>query len=162
MIIYVCACVRVCFNFCYPFDCSYKLWYNYLRERRKQVKGKCVTEPSYEEVNNCHERALVFMHKVTLLLSKYPPKNVRIFPQKLTSNPLLFSRCPEYGSTTASFLCLKARLQEAGKHLTARFELFLSLSIRASGHYTFALSAICLCLRQPSGCTAGTSRWERV
>lgn len=43
---------------------SYKLWYNYLRERRKQVKGKCITDPGYEEVNNCHERALVFMHKV--------------------------------------------------------------------------------------------------
>lgn len=28
------------------------------------MKGKCITEPSYEEVNNCHERALVFMHKV--------------------------------------------------------------------------------------------------
>lgn len=54
-----------------PFGYSYKLWYNYLRERRKQVKGKCVTDPSYEEVNNCHERALVFMHKVILWLSKY-------------------------------------------------------------------------------------------
>ncbi|KAG5832774.1 hypothetical protein ANANG_G00294700, partial [Anguilla anguilla] len=42
---------------------SYKLWYNYLRERRKQVKGRCITEPAYEEINNCHERALVFMHK---------------------------------------------------------------------------------------------------
>lgn len=46
------------------FAYSYKLWYNYLRERRKQVKGKCITDPGYEEVNNCHERALVFMHKV--------------------------------------------------------------------------------------------------
>lgn len=45
---------------------SYKLWYNYLRERRKQIKGKCITDPAYEEVNNCHERALVFMHKVTV------------------------------------------------------------------------------------------------
>lgn len=43
---------------------SYKLWYNYLKQRRKQVKSRCVTDPSYEEVNNCHERALVFMHKV--------------------------------------------------------------------------------------------------
>lgn len=51
----------VCF-----FSVSYKLWYNYLRERRKQVKGKCITDPAYEEVNNCHERALVFMHKVKL------------------------------------------------------------------------------------------------
>lgn len=28
------------------------------------MKGKCITDPSYEEVNNCHERAMVFMHKV--------------------------------------------------------------------------------------------------
>lgn len=28
------------------------------------MKGKCVTDPAYEEINNCHERALVFMHKV--------------------------------------------------------------------------------------------------
>lgn len=48
--------------------CSYKLWYNYLKQRRKQVKSKCVTDPSYEEVNNCHERALVFMHKVQWLV----------------------------------------------------------------------------------------------
>ncbi|XP_025918808.1 pre-mRNA-splicing factor SYF1-like [Apteryx rowi] len=41
----------------------YKLWYNYLKQRRKQVKHKCVSDPAYEEVNNCHERALVFMHK---------------------------------------------------------------------------------------------------
>lgn len=53
---------------------SYKLWYNYLRERRKQVKGKCITEPGYEEVNNCHERALVFMHKVI------PPIELHIEP----------------------------------------------------------------------------------
>ncbi|TNN43806.1 Pre-mRNA-splicing factor SYF1 [Liparis tanakae] len=50
---------------------SYKLWYNYLRERRKQVKGKCVTEPGYEEVNNCHERALVFMHKMPRIWLDY-------------------------------------------------------------------------------------------
>lgn len=28
------------------------------------MKGKCITDPSFEEVNNCHERAMVFMHKV--------------------------------------------------------------------------------------------------
>ncbi|MGH0154433.1 UNVERIFIED_CONTAM: hypothetical protein FKN15_027195 [Acipenser sinensis] len=43
---------------------SYKLWYNYLRQRRKQAKGRCITDPAFEEVNNCHERALVFMHKM--------------------------------------------------------------------------------------------------
>ncbi|KAJ8251347.1 hypothetical protein GJAV_G00220370 [Gymnothorax javanicus] len=50
---------------------SYKLWYNYLRERRKQVKGRCITEPAFEEVNNCHERALVFMHKMPRIWLDY-------------------------------------------------------------------------------------------
>ncbi|KAK3532152.1 hypothetical protein QTP86_009020, partial [Hemibagrus guttatus] len=50
---------------------SYKLWYNYLRERRKQIKGKCITDPAYEEVNNCHERALVFMHKMPRIWLDY-------------------------------------------------------------------------------------------
>lgn len=56
------------------------MWYNYLRERRKQIKGKCITDPVYEEVNNCHERALVFMHKVgspdfclNLTRARFPP-----------------------------------------------------------------------------------------
>ncbi|PIO40098.1 hypothetical protein AB205_0191740 [Aquarana catesbeiana] len=47
---------------------SYKLWYAYLKQRRKQVKRRCLTDPAFEEVNNCHERALVFMHKVKLLI----------------------------------------------------------------------------------------------
>ncbi|XP_043940382.1 pre-mRNA-splicing factor SYF1 isoform X2 [Protopterus annectens] len=50
---------------------SYKLWYNYLKQRRKQMKGKCVTDPSYEEINNCHERALVFMHKMPRIWLDY-------------------------------------------------------------------------------------------
>jgi hypothetical protein len=43
---------------------SYKLWYNYLKLRRRQVKGKCVNDPAVEDVCNAHERAVVFMHKV--------------------------------------------------------------------------------------------------
>lgn len=43
---------------------SYKLWYNYLKLRRRQVKGKCVTDVAYEEVNNAFERCLIFLHKV--------------------------------------------------------------------------------------------------
>uniref|UniRef100_V9KGE2 Pre-mRNA-splicing factor SYF1 n=2 Tax=Callorhinchus milii TaxID=7868 RepID=V9KGE2_CALMI len=50
---------------------SYKLWYNYLKQRRKQLKGRCVTDPGYEEVNNCHERALVFMHKMPRIWLDY-------------------------------------------------------------------------------------------
>lgn len=43
---------------------SYKLWYNYLRLRRLQTKGKCIADALYEDANNAHERALVFMHKM--------------------------------------------------------------------------------------------------
>ncbi|CAM9585712.1 unnamed protein product [Lampetra fluviatilis] len=50
---------------------SYKLWYNYLKLRRKQVKGKCVTDPAFEDANNCHERALVFMHKMPRIWLDY-------------------------------------------------------------------------------------------
>ena len=46
--------------------CSYKLWYNYLKLRRTQVKSKCITDPAYESVNSAFERSLVFMHKVGL------------------------------------------------------------------------------------------------
>lgn len=145
-----------------PFHYSYKLWYNYLRERRKQVKGKCVTDPSYEEINNCHERALVFMHKVKLLSSTVFNKLFADLLSKIEiKSAFVFfwtTRCPDYGLTTASSLYLKARSQEAGKHLTVRFELSLSPSIRASGLCTFALPVICHCLRQPFGCTAGTLR----
>lgn len=45
---------------------SYKLWYNYLKVVRKQVRGRCVTDPSYEDANSAFERALVFMHKVSV------------------------------------------------------------------------------------------------
>ncbi|XP_068247345.1 pre-mRNA-splicing factor syf1 homolog [Palaemon carinicauda] len=43
---------------------SYKLWHLYLRLRMQQVKGRCITDPEYESVNNTFERALVFMHKM--------------------------------------------------------------------------------------------------
>lgn len=46
---------------------SYKLWYTYLKLRRKQVKGKVITDPCHEDVNNTFERSLVFMHKVMLI-----------------------------------------------------------------------------------------------
>ncbi|KAM9258070.1 LOW QUALITY PROTEIN: pre-mRNA-splicing factor SYF1 [Morus bassanus] len=50
---------------------SYKLWYQYLRQRRQQVKGRCPTDPAYEEANACHERALVFMHKMPRIWLDY-------------------------------------------------------------------------------------------
>lgn len=50
---------------------SYKIWYNYLRTLRSQVRGSFVTDAKYEEVNNCFERALVFMHKMPRIWIDY-------------------------------------------------------------------------------------------
>ncbi|XP_047117336.1 pre-mRNA-splicing factor syf1 homolog [Schistocerca piceifrons] len=50
---------------------SYKLWYNYLKLRRRQVKGRCITDPAYEDVNNAFERSLVFMHKMPRIWLDY-------------------------------------------------------------------------------------------
>lgn len=50
---------------------SYKLWYNYLKTRRRQVKQRCITDPLYEEVNNAFERSLVFMHKMPRIWMDY-------------------------------------------------------------------------------------------
>ncbi|XP_050403094.1 pre-mRNA-splicing factor SYF1 [Patella vulgata] len=50
---------------------SYKLWYNYLKLRRSQVKGRCVVDPAYEDVNSAYERSLVFMHKMPRIWLDY-------------------------------------------------------------------------------------------
>ena len=50
---------------------SYKLWYRYLRLRRLQVRGRCVTDPLHDQVSNCFERALVFMHKMPRIWMDY-------------------------------------------------------------------------------------------
>ena len=50
---------------------SYKLWYRYLRVRRLQVKGRCVTDPMQDQVSNCFERSLVFMHKMPRIWMDY-------------------------------------------------------------------------------------------
>ncbi|XP_047514191.1 pre-mRNA-splicing factor syf1 homolog [Pieris napi] len=50
---------------------SFKLWYNYLKLRRSQIRGKCIIDPSYEDVNNCFERSLVFMHKMPRIWMDY-------------------------------------------------------------------------------------------
>lgn len=50
---------------------SYKLWYNYLKLRRRQTKGRCVIDPIFEDVNNAFERALVFMHKMPRIWMDY-------------------------------------------------------------------------------------------
>ena len=43
----------------------------YLRERRRQCKGKAINHTLYQEANNAHERALVFMHKMPRIWIDY-------------------------------------------------------------------------------------------
>lgn len=50
---------------------SYKLWYAYLKVRRRNVKGRCITDPAFEDANSAHERALVFMHKMPRIWLDY-------------------------------------------------------------------------------------------
>ena len=69
---------------------SYKLWYNYLKLRRKQVKGKCITDSSFEEVNNAHERSLVFMHKMPRIWIDYC--QFMCDQKKITRSRRLFDR----------------------------------------------------------------------
>lgn len=43
---------------------SYKLWWNYLQERMRQVRDYPFDDPAWEMVNNVFERSLVTMHKM--------------------------------------------------------------------------------------------------
>lgn len=70
---------------------SYKLWYNYLRLRRRQMKGKCLTDPIYEEVNNAHERSLVFMHKMPRIWIDY--LKFLTGQKRITRTRRTFDRC---------------------------------------------------------------------
>lgn len=72
---------------------SYKLWYNYLRIRRSQVKGKCPNDPEYDDANNAHERALVFMHKMPRIWIDYCKFLVE--QRKITRTRRIFDRCLE-------------------------------------------------------------------
>nr|XP_039253689.1 pre-mRNA-splicing factor SYF1-like [Styela clava] len=72
---------------------SYKLWYNYLRIRRSQVKGRCPTDSMFEEVNNAHERALVFMHKMPRIWIDYC--KFLVDQRCLTRTRRTFDRCLE-------------------------------------------------------------------
>lgn len=50
---------------------SYKLWHAYLLHRTNQLKSRPLDDDMYEEVNNCFERALVFMHKMPRIWIEY-------------------------------------------------------------------------------------------
>lgn len=50
---------------------SYKLWHAYLLHRTRQLEGVALNDELYEKVNNCFERALVFMHKMPRIWIEY-------------------------------------------------------------------------------------------
>lgn len=37
----------------------------------EKVKNRCVTDPAFDDVNNAHERALVFMYKMPRIWMDY-------------------------------------------------------------------------------------------
>lgn len=50
---------------------SYKLWHAYLLFRLRQLENKPINDPLYNEVNECYEKALVFMHKMPRIWIEY-------------------------------------------------------------------------------------------
>jgi len=50
---------------------SYKLWFNYLIERKLHAKGQCIGTKGYKAVNNAFERALVYMNKMPRIWIEY-------------------------------------------------------------------------------------------
>eukprot|EP01050_Picozoa_sp_SAG11_P001122 SAG11_NODE_46_length_20454_cov_11.499386_15_plen_554_part_00 len=50
---------------------SYKLWHNYLRERREQTRGRKHTDAAFTAVNDTFERALVFMYRMPRIWMHY-------------------------------------------------------------------------------------------
>ncbi|XP_014772269.1 pre-mRNA-splicing factor SYF1 [Octopus bimaculoides] len=50
---------------------SYKLWYNYLKLRCRQIRGRCISDPAHDDVANAYERSLVFMHKMPRIWLDY-------------------------------------------------------------------------------------------
>ena len=43
---------------------SYKLWFKYITERKRRVRGLRLTHARYEKANQTFERALVYLHKM--------------------------------------------------------------------------------------------------
>lgn len=69
---------------------SYKLWYHYLKVRRKQLKNKAVTDPEFEDVNEVFERCLVFMNKMPRIWMDYC--NFMVLQCRVTRSRGLFDR----------------------------------------------------------------------
>uniref|UniRef100_A0A914D5Y1 BUB1 N-terminal domain-containing protein n=1 Tax=Acrobeloides nanus TaxID=290746 RepID=A0A914D5Y1_9BILA len=59
------------------FNRSYKLWYNYLRFRRKIIVHKPPIDKAYEHLCDAYERCLVFLHKMPRIWIDYCDLMVR-------------------------------------------------------------------------------------
>jgi pre-mRNA-splicing factor SYF1 len=76
---------------------SYKLWWNYLQERMKQVREYPLDDPVWDMVNNVFERSLVTMHKMPriwldycgfLMRQRLVTKTRKTFDRALQSLPI--------------------------------------------------------------------------
>ena len=98
---------------------SYKLWYNYLKVRRKQMKGRCVTDPGYDAVNSCFERCLVWMHKMPRIWMDYCKFLVK--QQRITKTRRVFDRAlralPPTQHDRSPFFFYLSRIQWFGSTL---------------------------------------------
>jgi len=50
---------------------SYKLWMKYMKERVSHTRSLCLSDPTFDEVNNVFERCLVHLHKMPLVWVEY-------------------------------------------------------------------------------------------
>lgn len=76
---------------------SYKLWHAYLLHKTRQTTDKPILDQIFQDVNNCYERALIFMHKMpriwmefcTLLARQlYVTRTRRAFNRALEALPI--------------------------------------------------------------------------
>ena len=70
---------------------SYKLWIAYLRLRKRQVRGRCITDDAFEDVNNTFERSLVFMFKMPRVWLEY--LQFLMLQKKVIRLLVLFHKC---------------------------------------------------------------------
>jgi pre-mRNA-splicing factor SYF1 len=69
---------------------SYKLWHQYLEERTRAVRHKCVTHDAWQVLINTYERALVHMHKMPRIWTEYC--EVLVETKRCTETRHLFDR----------------------------------------------------------------------
>ena len=100
---------------------SYKLWKLYLNERRGLVEALPLDHPQYEAMNQCFERALVFMHLVRAPLLRAPSPTaclLMVFRWREHAERLS-RRCHASGSTTAASWCRKSSSRARGERCVA-------------------------------------------